>query len=43
MSLVNLIVVSCAVPNDAVVHSPTPSTVKIAASSNGEVKKACAA
>ena len=39
MSLVNFMVVSCAVPNDVVDHSPTPSTVKIAASSKGDVKK----
>ncbi len=43
MLLLSLIVVSCADPNDVVVHSPTPSTVRMAAWLKGDVKNAYAA
>ena len=43
ISSVNSIRFSCPVPIVVVAHSPTPSNVRIAASSNGEGKKALAA
>ena len=43
MSWVNSIVVPYAFPKEEVVHSPTPSTLRIAASSKGDVKKVWAA
>ena len=37
MSSVSFMELSCAVPNDVVVHSPTPSMDKTADSLNGDV------